>query len=237
MSRWGVVDGATSYQVWFPDIRKIVGTRTNAVDHREFYAFHQQAAFTANVRWRVRAVRNLYGKIPSALPAVSYGPWSPTYTTTNPAIADGTMVPTVAAADTTVSNATTPALHQLTPGFSFTGTRAANGTSADLYRIYVFSDSDCVNVIYRGSVVASPAYVPRTTGSLELPNTVSGVLKARTTYLKDLKKGDSEVPAFMYDSSTVSSTESDPEPAKQAADARDHRHDGHDPDDARTARG
>ena len=217
MSRWSVVDGATSYQVWFADIRKIVGTRTNAVDHREFYAFHQQAAFSANVRWRVRAVRNLYGKIPSALPAVSYGPWSQLNTSVNPAIVDGTMVPSVAAADTTVSTATTPALHQLTPGFSFAGTRAADGTSADLYRVYIFSDSDCVNVIHRGSVVASPAYVPRTTGSLVLPNTVSGVLKAKTSYLKDLKKGDGEVPAFMYDSSTVSSTESDPEPAKQAA--------------------
>ncbi|HSO02531.1 MAG TPA: hypothetical protein VLS46_08390, partial [Gaiellaceae bacterium] len=75
MSRWTVVDGATSYHVWFPDIRKVVGTRTNAVDHRDFYTLHQQPAYTAQVRWRVRAVRNLYGKIPSALPAVTYGPW------------------------------------------------------------------------------------------------------------------------------------------------------------------
>src|SRR5918993_4217091 len=56
MSRWSVVDGATSYQVWFPDIRKVVGMRTNAVDHREFYAFHQQPSYSTTVRWRVRAV-------------------------------------------------------------------------------------------------------------------------------------------------------------------------------------
>ena len=129
MSRWSVVDGATSYQVWFPAIRKIVGMRTNAVDHREFYAFHQQAAVTTPVSWRVRAVRNLYGKIPT-------GPTRPSATArgarptrpTNPAIVDGVVAPSFAAADTTVSNAKTPALHELTPGFAFAGTRAGTGT-------------------------------------------------------------------------------------------------------------
>ena len=217
MSRWSVVDGATSYQVWFPAIRKIVGMRTNAVDHREFYAFHQQANFSGSVSWRVRAVRSLYGKIPTGLPAVSYGPWSPTYTSTNPAIADGAVVPALATADTTVSNATTPSLHQLTPGFSFAGTRSATGTGASMYRVYVFSDADCVNVIHRGSIVASPAYVPRTTGALRMPLTTSEVTQAATGYLKDLKKGESGPQQFMFDSAEVKSTESDPEPAKQAA--------------------
>ena len=217
MSRWSVVDGATSYQVWFPDIRKIVGTRTNAVDHREFYAFHQQAAYSSIVRWRVRAVRSLYGKIPSALPAVSYGPWSLLNTTTNPPLADGMIAPSLAVADTSVSNANTASLHQLTPAFSFTGTRNASGTSFPFYRVYVFSDSDCVNVIHRGSLVASPAYVPRTTGSLKMPLTAPDVIKAGTTYLKDLKAGEVEVPQFMFDSAKLSSTESDPAPAKQAA--------------------
>jgi hypothetical protein len=217
MSRWTVVGGATSYQVWFPALRKIVGTRTNAVDHREFYSFHQQAAFSGTVSWRVRAVRSLYGKIPTGLPTVSYGPWSPAYTTTNPAIIDGPVSPSLAAADDTVSDATTPTLHELTPGFAFAGTRAAAGTAADLYRVYVFSDSDCVNVIHRGSVVGSPAYVPRTTGSLKLPLTTSDVIRASTSYLKDLSKGETGPPQFMFDSAKVTSTESDPEPAKQAA--------------------
>ena len=217
MSRWSVVDGATSYQVWFPDLRKIVGTRTNAVDHREFYAFHPQPAYSGIVRWRVRAVRSLYGKIPSALPAVSYGPWSLLNTTANPALADGTVTPSLAVADTTVSNANTPSLHQLTPGFSFAGTRAASGAAFPFYRVYVFSDSDCVNVIHRGSLVASPAYVPRTTGSLKMPLTAADVILAGKTYLKDLKVGEKEAPQFMFDSAKVSSTESDPAPAKQAA--------------------
>ena len=217
MSRWTVVGGATSYQVWFPALRKIVGMRTNAVDHREFYSFHQQAQYSGSVSWRVRAVRSLYGKIPTGLPTVSYGPWSPTYTTTNPAIVDGAVTPSVAAADTTVSNGTAAALHELTPGFAFTGTRAAGGTAADLYRVYVFSDSDCVNVIHRGSVVGSPAYVPRTTGSLRLPTTTTEVTGASTTYLKDLNPGQTGPPQFMFDSATVKGTETDPAPAKQAA--------------------
>ena len=41
------------------------------------------------------------------------------------AIVDGAVGPSVAAADTTVSSATTAALHELTPGFAFAGTRAA----------------------------------------------------------------------------------------------------------------
>ena len=217
MSRWSVVDGATSYQVWFPEIRKVVGMRTNAVDHREFYAFHQQPAFSGTVRWRVRAVRNLYGKIPSGLPAVSYGPWSALYTTTNPAISDTTIAPTLAAADSTVSDATKPQLHQLTPGFAFSGTRSAAGVTAPLYRVYVFSDADCVNIIHRGSIVASPAYVPRTTGSLAMPLTSSDVTPATTKYLLDLKKGEVEALQFMNDSAKVTSTESDPAPAKQSA--------------------
>lgn len=217
MSRWSVVGGATSYQVWFPDLRKIVGMRTNAVDHREFYAFHQQPAFSGTVRWRVRAVRSLYGQVPSGIPAVSYGPWSAIQTTTNPALADGTIAPTLATADTTVSTAATPSLHELTPGFSFTGVRAANGAASPLYRVYVFSDAECVNVIHRGSIIASPAYVPRTTGPLALPLTSTAIGPAGAKYLPDLRKGETEAEQHMFDSAKVTSTESDPAPAKQAA--------------------
>ena len=217
MSRWSVVGGATSYQVWFPALRKIVGTRTNAVDHREFYTFHQQTQFSGTVAWRVRAVRSLYGRIPTGLPAVSYGPWSPAYTTTNPAIADGAVSPLLAAADTTVSNAATQAQHELTPGFAFAGTRATGGTAADLYRVYVFSDSDCVNVVHRGSIVGSPAYVPRTTGQLKLPISTEDVIIARTSFARDLGKGDTGPRQFMFDSAKVTATETDPEPAKQVA--------------------
>ena len=216
MSRWSVVDGATSYHVWFPDIRKVVGTRTNAVDHREFYAFHQTTGFAGTVRWRVRAVRNLYGKIPTGLPSVTYGPWSTVYTTTNPALGDGVVTPALSSADNTTSTNAATTQHELTPGFSFTGTQAANTVRSELYRVYVFSDADCVNVIHRGSIVASPAYVPRTTGSLSMPGKTSEVALARSRFLADLKKGQVEVDQYMNDSAKVTSTESDKEPAKPA---------------------
>lgn len=215
MSRWSVVDGATSYHVWFPDIRKVVATRTNAVDHRDFYTLHQGPAYTQSVRWRVRAVRNLYGKIPSGLPTVTYGPWSPLYTTSNPPVADGPLSPVTTVADGSVSTAAAPQQHQLTPGFSFTGTRTTANVVQELYRVYVFSDADCVNVVHRGSIVGSPAYVPRTTGPLLLPARSGGVLAARTEFLPDLPKGQPEVPQRMNDAAKVTSTENDkPLPAQ-----------------------
>ena len=169
-------NGATSYHVWFVDVfpGKVVATKTNAVDHREFYAFHQQSSFSGTVRFRVRAVRNLYGSIPTGLPAVSHGPWSPVFTSANPAIAGGVVTPVAALSDSTTSTPTTAALHRLTPGFAFTGTTSAAGVAYDLYRVYVFSDRDCVNTIFRGAMVGSPAYVPRLTGPLKLPKSDLG---------------------------------------------------------------
>ena len=217
MSRWSVVDGATSYHVWFPAIRKVVGTRTNAVDHREFYAFHQASGFSGSVRWRVRAVRNLYGKVPTGLPTVTYGPWSPVYTTTNPPIADGVVTPGLTVADDTTSTTAATRQHELTPAFSFSGTQAATTDRHELYRVYVFSDADCVNVIHRGSIVASPAYVPRTTGALAIPAKTSEIALARTAFLADLPKGQPEVTQYMNDAAKVTSTESDKEPARPAS--------------------
>lgn len=207
MSRWTVVQGATSYQVWFVDVfpGKVVATKTNAVDHREFYAFHQQASFSGTVRFRVRAVRNLYGSIPTGLPAVSHGPWSPVFTSTNPAIAGGVVTPVAALSDTTTSTPTTAALHRLTPGFAFTGTTSAGGSAYELYRVYVFSDRDCVNTIFRGAMVGSPAYVPRLTGPLKLPKSSSEADRARGAILSD----GNEPPSFTADGLQIQSTEQD----------------------------
>ena len=64
--------------------------------------------------------------------------------------------------------------HALTPGFAFSGDSGGpmdfnGGTPAELFRVYVATDEDCVNIVYRGAVVGSPAYAPRTTGPLQLP--------------------------------------------------------------------
>jgi hypothetical protein len=220
MSRWTVVQGATSYHVWFVDVfpGKVVATKTNAVDHREFYSFHQQAAFSGTVRFRVRAVRNLYGSIPTGLPAVSHGPWSPVFVSSNPAINGGVVAPVASHSDATSSTAETPGLHRLTPGFAFTGTTAASGEPFELYRVYVFSDRDCVNTIFRGATVGSPAYVPRLTGPLRLPRTDVDLVKARDRILGD----GTEAPSFTVDGLAIQTTEQDrataaPAPAAPAA--------------------
>ena len=218
MSRWTVVEGATSYHVWFVDVHpgKVIATKTNAVDHREFYAFHQQSSYTGDVRFRVRAVRNLYGAIPTGLPAVSHGPWSPIYSSINPGIDSGLLTPSFAISDDTTSTPAKADLHRLTPAFSFTGTTSAVGRRYDLYRVYVFSDEDCVNTIFRGSIVGSPAYVPRLTGPLKLPKSDGELGTARTRILGDGKEPSS----FTADGLSIQPTEQDTkaaEPAKPAA--------------------
>ena len=215
MSRWSVVQGATSYHVWFVDVfpGKVVATKTNAVDHREFYAFHQQASFTGSVRFRVRAVRNLYGSIPTGLPAVTHGPWSPVYTSTNPAMAGGVVSPVAALGDDTTSTPTAPALHRLTPGFAFTGSTSSAGVASELFRVYVFSDRDCVNTIFRGAIVASPAYVPRLTGPLRLPKSNSDLASARTRILGDGK----EPKSYTADGLAIQPTEQDTKAAPPPA--------------------
>lgn len=217
MSRWSVVEGATSYHVWFVDVHpgKVIATKTNAVDHREFYAFHQQLTYSGDVRFRVRAVRNLYGAIPTGLPAVSHGPWSPIYSSINPGIDPGLLTPSFALSDDTTSTPAKAALHRLTPAFAFNGSASAVGRPYDLYRVYVFSDEDCVNTIFRGSIVASPAYVPRLTGPLKLPKNEVELGIARTRIL-----GDGKEPAsFTVDGLAIQATEQDKaaaEPAKPA---------------------
>src|SRR3989442_14423077 len=58
MIRWTTVDGASAYQVWYLEPRKIIATRTNVADEREYYTFHNDASV---VHWRIRAVRDPYG--------------------------------------------------------------------------------------------------------------------------------------------------------------------------------
>jgi hypothetical protein len=212
LSRWKPVEGATSYDVWFPDLKKVVATRTNAVDHREFYAFHPSEPFMGTVRWRVRAVRAVYGKLPSGLPRVSYGPWSRLYTSTNPPPAPGGLTALEAVSEETASTASRPRLHRLTPGFAFRGQTAGDGADYGLYRVYVFSDRDCVNVVYRGAVVGSPAYAPRTTGPLALPKSTDELASAPGRFLKDGSEGKT----FMADTAAVQTTESDKPPAAPA---------------------
>jgi hypothetical protein len=201
--RWSEVDGATSYQVWWVRANKVIATITNVADEREFYAFHDDPAWTGDVAWRVRAVRQVYGHAKNALPAVSYGPWSPVYHSLNAdnPLQSGTNVTPVATDSDVVSTAAKPQRHALMPAFLFSG----NGdTNYGLHRVYVFSDRDCVNVVYRGSIVAGPAYAPRTTGPLELPTSTTALADAGGMFLAD---GDKQSKAFAADTDPVTSSE------------------------------
>src|SRR5919202_5857678 len=174
--RWTPVDGATSYQVWYLNTNvmgtgrsKIFSTTTNVADEREYYSFHPTDPFISEVDWRVRAVRRADITPTNKLPTVSYGPWSPVYTSTNSPFKTGVFsdLSTVAEpADSTHDPARDG--YQLTPGFLFTGD-SGFGAPAELYRVYIFSDEDCVNTVFRGAAVGSPAWAPRSTGPLKLP--------------------------------------------------------------------
>jgi hypothetical protein len=195
LSRWSTVEGATGYEIWFtkigPGWQKRVTTRTNAVDHREAYAFHGDASWTNEVRWRVRAVRSDYTTVHlNGLPAVSYGPWSPTFVSNNTA-QSGALRPLVAVTNGATSKVGEPREHELTPAFAWTGSDAygVGGTGGfGLHRVYISTDSDCVNTIFRGAVVGSPAYAPRTSGPMQLPLADDELGKARVEVLKDGKE-------------------------------------------------
>ena len=87
--RWTPVEGATSYEVWFVDPGKVISTSTNVADEREYYSFHSDPLWSGTVQWRVRAVRTLYGSLPTGLPVVTYGPWSQTFVSSNPPVTTG----------------------------------------------------------------------------------------------------------------------------------------------------
>jgi hypothetical protein len=181
--RWTPVPGATQYGVWFTDAGKVFGTMTNVADEREYYSFHNDPSWTGVVHWRVRPERYLYGATTNGLPVVSYGSWSPVYTSYNPPFAIGPLSPTAAVSDTT-SNALDVQPHRLMPGFAFTGDVGINGTS-DMFRVYISTDRDCVNIVYRSAVIGSPAYAPRPTGPLSLPRNGAELSAAQGIYLKD----------------------------------------------------
>ncbi len=166
--RWRPVEGATSYQVWYTDIGKTISTHTNVSDLRELYLFHDDPNWWSTANWRVRAVRHVLGTIPNGLPAVSYGPWSPMYATTNPALTSGKIQLRAAVSDV-MSTSWKGSPHQLMPALTFTGNQDLKGSAWPLFRVYAFTDSDCVNVVFRSSVVGGAAFAPRTSGPLELP--------------------------------------------------------------------
>jgi hypothetical protein len=210
--RWRPIEGATAYDVWYPDIRRSFRTRTNVADERELYTFHDDPDWWSTVRWRVRAVREVLGSIPNGLPAVSYGPWSPVYAATNPDLSRGKIELRQATSDV-VTNQWTDAAHQLMPAFTFTGNQDLSGREWPLFRVYVSTDRDCVNVVFRGSVTGGPAFAPRVTGPLKLPTSFDEI---DALQLSALGSGSSEgTKTFSADGFAVTASETLPDDSSE----------------------
>jgi hypothetical protein len=202
--RWAPVEGATAYDVWYPDIRKVIRTHTNVADQRELYSFHLEDSWWQLVRWRVRPVRQVVGALPNGLPAVSYGPWSPTYATTNPAWASGKLQVRAAVSDA-MSTEVKAAAHELMPAMTFSGDTGTDGREYRLFRAYAFTDRDCVNAVFRGSVVGGPAYAPRISGPLRLPTNQEELDVALAGILPSAKSENAKT--YMADGTPLTASE------------------------------
>ncbi|HSC73149.1 MAG TPA: hypothetical protein VLB89_03205 [Gaiellaceae bacterium] len=210
--RWSPIEGADMYQIWLIDINnptaKMEMALTNVLDEREFYTFHRSASWTGTIRWRIRALRmdNDPAARQNKLPAVTYGPWSPVYSSTNPAYATGPIKLGDTVSDVISSGDPSSPAHRLMPAFTFTGDTALDGKKAELFRVYVFTDRQCLNRVYTSAIVGGPAYAPRPYGPLALPSSPASLPAARANYLRDGSEPDS----FAFDGLQVKSTESEP---------------------------
>jgi hypothetical protein len=185
--RWTPIEGATMYEVWFQGATLTFLTTTNVADEREFYAFHTQPWWIQSVNWRIRAVRQLYGVIPTGMPRVTYGAWSDWFTNFNPPFTTDFNSPygptpaeialTGTVSGDVVSTPAAPKAHELLPAFTWTGNYRSWGQpwflddTTELFHVYVFTDSECVNRVYTSAIVGGPAYAPRLGQTLALPGT------------------------------------------------------------------
>ncbi len=208
--RWTPVEGATVYEVWLYGARETFFTTTNIADEREFYTFHASQFWTGAVHWRVRAVRRLYGEIPNGLPAVTVGPWSDELVNLNPPFALGELAQIGSVSGGTLSTPSAPQAHELTPGFIYSGNYRSWGlpwfqtTTTELFRVYVSTDSECVNRVYVGAVVGSPAYAPRFGHTLVLPPNQASLNQARGEWPQYGDEGQ----VLMLDGTPVKSVDS-----------------------------
>jgi hypothetical protein len=209
--RWTPIEGADGYQIWFVDINnptpKMEVVFTNVLDEREFYTFHRSPNWTSTVRWRIRAIRsdNQKSARQNGLPAIGYGPWSPVYSSSNPSYVTGPITLGHTISDVLATGDSSSPAHRLMPGFTFTGDTALDGTKAELFRIYVFTDRECLNRVYTSAIIGGPAYAPRPYGPLGLPTNPVALPSARASYLRDGSEPDS----FSFDGQQVKSTESE----------------------------
>jgi hypothetical protein len=184
--RWTPIEGADEYEVWLIDTGKHEYVRTNVLDEREFYTFHQSLAWMGTVRWRIRALRgDEFKQRLNGIPVSSYGAWSPVYSSTNPAVTNGPIKLIGTVSDVFSNGSPTSPAHEMTPAFLWSGNVTSYGATAELFRVEVFTDSACLNRVWTGAVVGSPAWAPRLNGTLALPTDSTSLTAARGGYLGD----------------------------------------------------
>lgn len=207
--RWSPVPGATAYQVWLIDANKMEFVYTNVLDERDFYTFHQAPSWIGAVRWRVRAVRRDWqaDERVNGVPVSPFGPWSPIYRSTNPNPTAGQIHLGATVSDVVTSGKTSDPAHRLMPAFTWTGNETLDGDTAELFRVYVFTDNQCLNPVFTSSVIGSPAYAPRPYGGLSLPGDDTALAKARAGYLGDLASRTAEPLGVSFDNQIVQATE------------------------------
>ena len=178
--------------VWLVDAGHWFTTRSNMADEREYYDFHNSAAWTgvgplarapdalALRRGRQRAARGFLRALEPRLHEL------------NPPFSPGPMQTLATVSNAGVADASTMATHNITPAFVYGGNTSIWGTTSELYRVAVFTDEDCLNPVFRGAMVGSPAYVPREIGPLAMPVDVNGLTDARGHFLKFGSEPDSK---------------------------------------------
>ena len=95
----------------------------------------------------------------------------------------------------------------MTPAFLWSGNQTTYGATADLFRVDVFTDKQCLNLVYTSAVVGSPAWAPRLDGTLALPTDGPGLTSARASYLGD----GSESNSYTFDGQKLTPAEQQPQ--------------------------
>jgi hypothetical protein len=206
--RWTPIEGSGGYEVWLIDVDKKVIVHSNVLDQREVYTFHQSDPWISNVRWRIRSgrwdVTSDDAQRANGMPITSFGPWSPVYESKNPPLDTGSLRLVGTVSDVVARGASSDPAHRLMPAFVFSGTKGLDGRDAELFRAYVFTDRDCLNRVFTGSIVGSPSFAGRPYGPLSLPRSASALQASRGAYVPDGDQGTT----YTQDGEPVALTES-----------------------------
>jgi len=93
------------------------------------------------------------------------------------------------------------------PAFLFSGNQSLTGTAAELFRVYVFTDKQCLNPVLTGTVTGAPAFSPRPYGTLSMPTLPTSLQQSRSRYLGDQQPHAATTSDFGYDGALLALSE------------------------------